>query len=108
MKRMPTTRNMEKSYLEVINLKNNYKNILLELWTISKIYIFWILVHYISSNLYSHFCTHLSFLGLIMSPIMTISPHCKVFHWFTVNSILNINNMWVAITGWILLKIKTE
>ena len=86
----------------------NYKDILFDLWSLSKIYIFWILAHYVSTNLYAYFCTHLSFMGLILSPIMAISPHCKALHWLSINSILNISNMWVALTGWLFLKIKTD
>jgi hypothetical protein len=108
-KKIDKIENKDIDYQKYLNLFSfDYKKILLELWTFSKIYLFWILIHYISSNLYSHFCTHLSLVGLFLSPIMAISPQCKALHWLTVNSIVNINNMWVAITGWIMLKIKTE
>lgn len=44
-------------------------------------YILWILINFISSNLYTIYCVDNSLYGLLFSPIMTINPHCKLFRW---------------------------
>ena len=75
------------------------------LWSVSKIYLFWILVHLLSVNLYCYFCANLSIFGLITSPFAVVAPHCKALGWLMSNSTIAISNMWVILAGWLLTKI---
>ena len=76
-----------------------------ECWNISRIYLCWILVHMISVNLYCHFCAHISIYGFIMSPFVTVAPHCVALRWLTTNSINSISHMWTIIGAWLITKI---
>lgn len=76
-----------------------------ECWSISKIYLCWILVHIISVNLYCYFCAHISLYGLFMSPFMAVAPHCVAFRWLTTNSINSISNMWLTLGTWLITKL---
>jgi len=76
-----------------------------ECWNISRIYLCWILVHMISVNMYCHFCAHISLYGLIMSPFVTVAPHCVALRWLTTNSINSISHMWTVIGAWLITKI---
>jgi|SaaInlStandDraft_7_1057024.scaffolds.fasta_scaffold98174_1 hypothetical protein len=96
-------RNINMHLYECINL-----NFLKNIWDIIKIYLFWILVHFVSSNLYCYLCTNLSIMGFLISPFIVMSPHCKALMWLTTNSITNINNMWLVFATWLITKLKKE
>ena len=61
----------------MINIIRNNKKIIIFIMT----YILWILINFISSNLYTVYCVDNSLYGLLFSPITSISPHCKLFRW---------------------------
>ncbi|ARF10096.1 hypothetical protein Indivirus_14_3 [Indivirus ILV1] len=63
--------------MNMINIIIYNKKIVIFIMT----YILWILINFISSNLYTIYCVDNSLYGLLFSPIMTISPHCKLFRW---------------------------
>ena len=65
------------------------------------IYILWILLHYIASQLYIHFCVSLTIWGLIMSPFLTPTPHCQALRWTIYNGAAVINSMWSVVGVWI-------
>ena len=81
------------------------KKLLLEIWSFSKFYLFWILMHYISTNLYTYFCTPLSFVGFLASPFMAVSPHCKGLHWLFNVSVSTIGQMWMIFGIWLSAKL---
>jgi len=68
---------------------------------VSGVYILWIILHFVSSHLYIHFCVPSSFIGFIISPFMTSSPHCQGLRWIIYNGANTINNMWVILGTWI-------
>tara|TARA_B100000524_G_scaffold252842_1_gene136503 strand:+ start:3435 stop:3821 length:387 start_codon:yes stop_codon:yes gene_type:complete len=86
---------------------SDYKvnKILLESWNVSKIYLFWVIIHVLSVNLYCYFCAPLSFHGLFISPFVAVAPHCKALSWLMNNSIVSINNMWLTLGTWFITKI---
>lgn len=69
------------------------------------IYIFWIVLHYVSANLYAHYCTHLSMFGFIMSAFQTPSPHCIALRWAISTGGNIITQMWCVLGTWICGKI---
>jgi hypothetical protein len=67
---------------------------------ISKVYILWIVIHYISVQLYVKYCVPSSIWGFITSPIMVSSPHCKATRWVLHTGANTIDNMWNTIGVW--------
>ena len=68
---------------------------------VSRIYLLWILLHYIASQLYIQLCVPRTILGFLMSPFMTATPHCQSLRWVVYNAANVINNMWYIIGAWI-------
>jgi hypothetical protein len=61
----------------------------------------WIILHYIASQLYIKFCVPSNFIGFIVSPFLTSTPHCQGLRWIIFNGAGVINNMWIVIGTWI-------
>ena len=95
--------NINTQLTECVNL-----NLLKNIWDIIKIYLFWIVIHFVCSNLYCYLCTNLSITGFLISPFIVMSPHCKALMWLTSTSITNINNMWLVLGTWFITKMKKE
>lgn len=68
---------------------------------ISSVYVLWIILHFVSSHLYIKFCVPSSFVGFIISPFMTSSPHCQGLRWIIYNAANTINHMWVILGTWL-------
>ena len=104
---MVSTRSMIETGSKELNKYMNF-NIIKNIWDIIKIYLFWIVIHFVCSNLYCYLCTNLTIWGFLISPFIVMSPHCKALMWLTSNSITNINNMWLVLGSWIITKLKKE
>ena len=76
-----------------------------DIWSISKIYLFWIAVHFVSANLYAYYCAHMSFYGFLTSAFMTATPHCSGLNWMTNWTHNTIRNMWLTLGTWLVTKI---
>lgn len=61
------------------------------------LYMFWILVHYISSHLYIHWCAGNTFIGFILSPIYSSAPHCQALSWTIYTTSRQFVVMWIAL-----------
>lgn len=68
---------------------------------ISGMYILWIILHFCASYLYTKLCVPTTFIGLLMSPFLTTTPHCQGLRWVIYNGANIINNMWIVIGTWI-------
>jgi len=66
------------------------------------IYGVWILLHYVSANLYVRLCAYPSFVGFIASPFLAASPHCSALRWAIYNGGNTITSMWVVMGVWLL------
>lgn len=82
-------------------LKDNYYKNKLIMNTIF-VYFTWITIHYISTHLYSHYCTKLSLWGYIMSPIIVTTPICRGLSWIIYTGSDKIFNMWNLLGSFIL------
>ncbi len=71
------------------------------LWKVSKIYVLWIFIHYISSHLYVAYCTPYNLFGFIASPIMISTPHCTGIRWCIMRGADTITAMWIVIGTWL-------
>ena len=69
------------------------------------IYIVYVFIHNISSNAYTYYCTPLTLRGLLLSPIIIISPHCKTILWVINHTSYNIEFMWILLGTFIIKKI---
>jgi hypothetical protein len=69
------------------------------------VYLLWILLHYGASHLYVEYCVPRTWVGVIISPLLTSTPHCQGLRWIIYNGGNQINNMWITIGSWICVKL---
>lgn len=79
---------------------NMFKNIIKNLWSISSIYIMWIIIHHAASQLYANYCTPVSVIGILFSPFVIATPHCVGLRWCIRHGADAIMTMWVVIGSW--------
>jgi len=63
-------------------------------WDASKFYLFWTTTHFLTVNLYQHFCAEWSIWGYISSSINSQMPHCKGLKWVTDISVKTLDSYW--------------
>ncbi len=68
-------------------------------------YVGWIILHYVSSHLYTYICTPLTFIGFILSPIQLSSPICIGLRWIIYEAGNLLFKMWHLLGAWIMTKI---
>jgi hypothetical protein len=73
------------------------------LFKLTKIYILWIVLHFISSHLYVKLCVQNTITGFLISPFMAVTPQCQALRWVIYNGGNSINAMWIIIGSWALL-----
>jgi hypothetical protein len=81
------------------SFQNIYKFFQL-LFSISGIYVLWILFHYFASHLYIKLCVPETLLGFLISPFFITTPYCVGLRWLIQTGANNINNMWVIFGTW--------
>lgn len=70
-------------------------------YSASSIYLFWILLHYLSSHLYVYYCTPRGVYGIFVSPFLVAAPHCRAIRWIIHNGGNMVDNMWIILGTWI-------
>ena len=65
------------------------------------IYLLWIFLHFISSQLYVKFCTYNSISGFLLSPFLANSIHCNALRWTINQGAMSINSMWIVLGTYI-------
>ena len=70
-------------------------------WKCSNVYLFWVGVHYLSAHMYPYFCADLSIVGIVASPFLVMSPHCRALGWLQQTSTQAIHNMWIVLGTWL-------
>jgi len=68
---------------------------------VSGIYLLWIVLHYVASQLYVKLCVPNTLVGFVISPFMVATPHCQGLRWIVYNAANIINNMWILMGAWI-------
>ena len=68
------------------------------------LYITCIIAHYLASHLYVYYCVESTFIGFLLSPFMTLAPHCQAFRWIIYNGGYTINAMWFLLGNWFINK----
>jgi nucleoside permease NupC len=87
-------------YEYVMSAINTIVPVLKWLYFISKMYIIWITIHYISCQLYVHYCVPSGITGYLLSPFLVSSPQCKALRWAFYNGGNIIDNMWNYLGVW--------
>jgi len=82
----------------------NIKSIFNTIYEVAGIFILWISIHFIASNLYAQFCAELTILGFVKSIFVAQAPHCIALRWIIYNGGLAINSMWTSIALWVTTK----
>jgi hypothetical protein len=91
---------LNKTHLFIIYIGNFTVRIIRISISIYGIYLLWIMLHFFASHLYIKFCVPASFVGFIVSPFLTTTPHCQGLRWIIYNGANTINNMWIVIGSW--------
>jgi hypothetical protein len=71
----------------------------------AKIYLLWVLLHYVASQLYIPFCSPRSFWGFIITPILAVTPQCKALRWVIHTGGNTMETMWVIFGAWCCAKV---
>ncbi len=71
----------------------------------TKIYLLWILLHYIASQIYAPICSPYSFWGFIIAPILAVTPQCRALRWIINTGGNTMETMWVILGAWFCSKI---
>ena len=66
--------------------------------SILKIYITWMLLHYISVILYNRWCVPKSWYDVLFTPVIFHTPQCKILQWVFTTSTSSINEIIIIIT----------
>ena len=83
------------------------KQLLEAVWSISKIWLAWITIHYLSVRLYSEECSGRTPWKIVWSPIVSQSPPCRGLLWAINTSSEAIKHMWMIAGGWIVIKLNS-
>ena len=73
----------------------------------SSLYLFWIMLHYCSAQMYVYYCAPRGFYGFLISPFLVAAPHCRAIRWIIHNGGNMVDNMWIILGTWLCSKIIT-
>ena len=76
-------------------------------YSASSIYLFWIMLHYFSAQMYVYYCAPRGFYGFLISPFLVAAPHCRAIRWIIHNGGNMVDNMWLILGTWLCSKIIT-
>jgi hypothetical protein len=75
------------------------------IWNTVKLYMLWGLIHYITANLYQHYCAGRSFMGFVTSSFNTQMTHCKAIGWLQDVSVNTLNSYWAVMISFVVGKV---
>lgn len=76
--------------------------------SVGTIYVAWILMHYIATNLYPVVCAPHTLKGFIMSPFMVTTPPCIALRWIIDSGAKAITSMWTILGAWCIQRIMVD
>lgn len=59
-------------------------------------------LHFVLPRIYIYACIPFTFVGMMLSPFMAQSPHCKAIMWALNTSIETIQKMFLLLVAWLL------
>ena len=95
----------QQSWYTIENIKNYSYSAVKTTLSVSKIYLMWVLLHYIASHMYVYFCTPSTLTGFLLSPFIISAPHCMALRWVIHNGADVVNAMWIVLGTWTCSKI---
>jgi len=81
------------------------KPYLLAINSIAGLYILWMILHFVSANLYVYYCAYMSLFGFLMSPVLASAPHCRAIRWVLNSGAQSIDAMWIVLGTWVCSKL---
>ena len=96
------------SYVTFNNMVNTIKYYLMFVYNATVIYFIWVFIQYISIYLYKRFCTPYTIIGILLSPLLISSPHCKALRWAIYTGATTLDSMWGLFGIWISSKLITK
>ena len=76
--------------------------------SVAIIYVCWIFMHYIATNLYPIVCAPPTFKGFLMSPFMVTTPPCVAIRWIIDSGATSITTMWTLLGAWCIQRIMSD
>ena len=76
-------------------------NVCRYIYLCTKIYVLWIVLHFVASHLYIYVCVPQTLWGFLISPFMSVTPQCQSLRWIIHNGGNILNNMWVILGTWV-------
>ncbi len=73
----------------------------------SSVYLFWMMLHYFSAQLYVYYCAPRGLYGFFISPFLVAAPHCRAIRWIIHNGGNMVDNMWLILGTWLCSKVIT-
>jgi hypothetical protein len=99
----------------VTRFKNSITNVIPEakpfiasVYRIAGLYMFWILLHYVTAQFYVKYCANPTFYGFLSAPFLMSAPHCMAMRWVFAKAGTLIEGMWVLIGTWLCAKLLTK
>ena len=77
------------------------------IYSASSLYLFWIMLHYFSTQMYVYYCAPRGFYGFFISPFLVAAPHCRAIRWIIHNGGNMVDNMWLILGTWLCSKVIT-
>tara|TARA_Y100000816_G_scaffold292332_1_gene287050 strand:+ start:1527 stop:1988 length:462 start_codon:yes stop_codon:yes gene_type:complete len=102
----PTIFETTKEYLNQ-NIIPYVKPVVVNAWQVSAVYIFWIVLHYVTAHAYVQYCANPSVSGFFTFPFIVSAPHCIAMRWIFTKGGTLIEGMWILIGTWLCSKLVT-
>lgn len=96
---------MSSPYIRDIAEKGRY--CIQYVYSASSVYLFWMMLHYFSAQLYVYYCAPRGFYGFLISPFLVAAPHCRAIRWVIHNGGNMVDNMWLILGTWLCSKVIT-
>lgn len=61
----------------------------------------WMVLHYISAQLYKSHCAATGVWGFLLSPLMASTPYCSGLVWIMQQSVIKFLAIWALVGSWI-------
>ena len=78
------------------------KDILTGICEVAGIYVFWISLHWLSSELYMRHCVGRTLYEVLISPFVAPLPHCVAMRWIINNGGRKMEMMWIVLGKWLI------
>lgn len=84
------------------------KPLFINAWKVSALYVFWIVLHYITAHAYVQYCATPSIYGFLAAPFLISAPHCVAMRWVFSKGGTLIEGMWILLGTWLCSKLVTN